>query len=368
MSSRLPVHDMISIQLKTLLTQTMALKPQTAQPGSKLPTESATAQKAATAQTSVKVTLSDLGKRQLQLMQQSLKAVNSFSDARKSAARAKAAQLKQQVEVLKQVARSLGPLAAKGILRQIKAIAHQIKDVAAELGADSPLEFSPVGGAASANVGGNSDASTSDGESAAADADVSAVATEDAEAAPEQPVPEASEDSVDIDAEAATALAEEEGAEETEDTAADKEAEEVAGQAAQAASEAEREIEGKANDQDKSVTGKDDIASQRHARGIQKREDAQMLRDLIKEFRILLNWVKGALQHPDKEDKKDLKDIDKQLKEAEKLIRALDDSANDDINSVVDVPEAEVSTAEVGSVDTAVAVDSGAAVSISVSV
>jgi hypothetical protein len=349
------VLAMPSINVKTLLTQSVLPRLQNAQPGDKLPTESSADKKTSEPQKSATVSLSNIGKRYLQAMQQMLKST-SISEARKAAARARAAQLKQQIEVLKQVAMSLGPAAAKGLLQQIKQIAHQIRTVAADLAGESLPEFTQTGTSAVT-------VSTTGRGEAAGDENMSSGATEGETATPEQAIPAES-----VEAEAASVPQEDAQTEGAEETAEGKEAEQVAGQAAQEATEAETEITAKANEQDKGVNSRDDIASQRRAQGAQKKQDVEMLRDLLREFRILLNWVKSALQHPDKEDKKSLEEIDKQFAETEKLVRNLDVSANEDINSAPDLPATETLTAEVGAVDRAASVGSGSAGFISVSV
>jgi hypothetical protein len=112
--------------------------------------ESAADKKAEEQQNSTKVTLSDFGK-QLRALQ-TLKSPSSVTDARKSAARAQAAQLKQQLENLKKIAASLGSIAAKSILRQIKQIARQIRQIAAELGESAPGTGTSDMGLANASV------------------------------------------------------------------------------------------------------------------------------------------------------------------------------------------------------------------------
>jgi myosin heavy subunit len=338
---------MSSIDFKTLLTQSALPMSRSAQPGARLPTENSADKKASEPQVSVTLSLSDLGKRRLLAMHQMLKSASNIIESRKANARARAAQLKQQIDVLKQVAMSLGPVAAKGLLQQIKQIAHQIRAVAADLAGESPPEFTQAG-TASVTV-----STTGGGEAAGSEAgDENRLA----------------ESETVVEAEAASVPQETAETEGSEETAEGKEAEQVAGQVAQEATEAEKEVADKANDQNKGVNSRDDIASQRRAEGAQKKQDVEMLRDLLREFRILLNWVKSALQNPDKADKKSLEEIDKQFAETEKLVRNLDVSANKDINSAPDLPATEASTAAVGAVDRAASVGSGSVGSIAVSV
>jgi hypothetical protein len=355
---------MIIGQIKTLLTQAAAtLKNQNASSGARLPTAGVTDKKTEEQQASTRVTLSVSGKRQLQALQM-LKPPDSVNDAKKSAARAKAAQLKQQIDTLKEVAAKLGPMAAQHILRQIKQIAQQIRQVAAELAPSSsaPPAFTLGSNAASSTVGG-ADQSVDAGDATAGEA-----------AAPAQAAPEVSVETETVVLQQAETGAET-GAEGAEETARDQDAEQVAGQAEQAATDADKEIgnteKNGEDDRDKGITSRNEISSQHRATGAQEKQDAEMVRDLSSELRKLLGWVKSMLQHPDKEDKKALKEIEKQLETAEKLAEDLDISANEHISSAdelsaTDSVAGEVSTAEVGSVDTAVSADSASAASISV--
>jgi hypothetical protein len=293
---------MSSIDVKTLLTQSALPMSRNAQPGARLPTESSADKKASEPQISVTLSLSDSGKRRLLDMQQMLKSASFIIDSRKAQARSRAAQLKQQIEVLKKVAMSLGPAAAKGLLQQIKQIAHQIRAVAADLAGESSSEFIRVGTAlATVSMTGGSEAAGSE----AGDENMSSGAAESETA---------------VEAEAASVPQENAEMEGSEETAEGKEAEQVAGQAAQEATESEKEVADKANDQDKGVNSRDDIANQRRAQGAQKKQDMEMLRDLLREFRILVDCVKSALQYPYKGNWKSLEEIDKQVAETEKLL------------------------------------------------
>jgi hypothetical protein len=356
---------MIAIQARTLTQAAETLKsrnaPTTA--GVLSPTESAAALKAEDKKAeeqpySTKVSLSDFGKRQLQAIQM-LKASSSVSDARKASARMRAAQLKQQLEGMKKMAAMIGPATAKGILRQIKQIARELRQIAAELGEPTPAIA--TGGGSQINVA---------SDSADGDADVSD-ATESAEISGDSEDSEASEVSVEDEEAAAQEEVETEETEETEQAA-------LAGAAEQAVTEAEKEVKDQENqesEQNKGVNGNNDITGERRARGAQRKEDAKLVRDLVKDLRFLLGLVKSALLRKDKEDKANLKDIDKQLRETERLAKNMEALADKDINgenidfgniASTALSAVETSTVELSAVDTMVPAVNVSVASISV--
>jgi hypothetical protein len=361
-------RDMLTVQFNAFQKQaagTLNSKNASTVTGLQSFTASTADKKAEEQQSSTRVNLSDFSKRRLQALQ-SLKSPSSISDMRKAAARAKAGQLKQRIDALKELAGKLGPLAAKGILRQLKQIAQQIRQIASELAEPTP-DFS-MGDinidVASATAGGDDLPSDESVNSGAMEA---GVAAEVAVAQVEDPVTEDVEETAgDIEAEQAEASAGE-----------------AADQAKQVAAEAEKEVGDKGNsggingenDQNKGVSGKGDIASQRHARGVQEKNDVEMVKDLSREVRKLLKWVKNMLQNKTKQDKEDIKEIEKQLKKTDNLVQNLETLANRDIygenidfeniNSAA-LSEIEASTTAVDTIDTTVSADNVSVSSISV--
>ena len=333
-------------------------------------------------QSSTNVNLSDFGKRQIQSLNM-LNSLNTVKEARKNAARAQAAELKKQIDALKEIAAMLGPMAAKTILRQIKQLAQQLRSIAAVLAEPSSQESGGAGVqvADNASAGGESasvdenvnsgaengqNADEREGEAGAKNAPENNVAAaqkqEEAEKAKKEEEEEAEEDAEATDSDAETRQAAAAGA--------------AASQAAeQAASAAESEVREK--EQNKGVNGNHEVASQRRAQGEQERRDAKMVSDLAWELRQLLNWVKGMLPRKDKEDKDSLKEIEKQFGEIDELTQQLNDAADAHINSAdalmgmgtetdagVDAAGAEVSSVDTGGADAAAA--AAAVTSISV--
>ncbi|GHU04349.1 hypothetical protein FACS1894158_04460 [Betaproteobacteria bacterium] len=341
---------MITIQSSTLSQTAETLKSRNAPAaaGGQLPTETPLAlkaedKKAEEQQSSFKVSLSDFGKRQLQALQM-LKSDNSVSDARKTSARMRAAQLKQQLEGMKKIAAMFGPAAAKSVLRQIKQIARELRQIAEELGEPAPA----------ISTGGDSQADVA-GATAGGDAEASDVSgSEDSGDSEDSEISEVPEDSVE---------AEKAGTEDTE------EAEQaLAGAAEKAATAAEKEVEAQESqesEQNKGVNSNAGIDSERRARGAQMREDAMLLRDLANDVRFLLSLAKNALRK-DKEDKENLKEVEKQLQETEKLVTDMEASAASDINGgdidigniaseTLSAVDASTAVSDVGAIDTSLA-------------
>ncbi|MDR1889697.1 MAG: hypothetical protein LBQ81_10025 [Zoogloeaceae bacterium] len=345
---------MITVQIRALLTQaTGTLQDRNALTGVRLLAENATDKKAEDKkaeepQRSANVSLSDFGKRQLQAFNM-LKSLNTVQETRKAAARAQAAELKRRIDSLKAMAMMLGPLAAKGILRQIKQIAQQLRAVAAELAQPSAPEMV-------ANAAPTTNASAG-GENVSVDENVNFGAAEgDSEGeagASGQTVPQDRVAAAAAQQEKAEAVEEEEeeGAKASDADAEAGQTAAAAGQAEQAASAAESEVKDK--EEHKGVNGNEEIARQRRAQGEQARRDAKLVSDLARELRQLLGLVKSMLPRKDKEDKDNLKEIEKQLQETEKLARQLDVTACQPIDDVAALSGVETATAEV-SADTAV--------------
>lgn len=301
--------------------------------------QAATDEKAGTRQDSAKVTLSDSGKAQVKMLQFQ-QGMNSIGEARKSAARAHAAQIKQQIEALKKIAVTLGPMASKALLRQIKHLVQQVRQIAAEL-AQSSIVSNPgeaaLNGDLSVDAHVDFGAGTEDGEGAS---------TADAE-----------REAVMAQAEASTGEAEkEEGDDEGEGNGA---AAAQAEQAVQSAQSAEREIQAQEarEDDKKGAVGN---AGSGAARGDAWQEDALLVRDLARELRLLLSLAKGALLKKDKEDKENIEEIEAALSDINDLAGKLEAAAQSTTDAEAAIT-AEASGA--ASVDTAVG---DAAVSISV--
>jgi hypothetical protein len=255
-------------------------------------------QNAATA----KVTLSNLGKLRAKMRQG---ATSVVSKARKSAARAHAAQLKQQIEVLKKIAVMLGPLASKTLLRQIRQIARQVRQIAAELAQSSSAPGSV--------------AMTADGALAGCDlsggANVDFASDGETESGEEEPAPEEN-----VEAETAAAQAAENagaGAAEAEAEAASA----VATQAEQAASAAEEEIKAQENGSGQQIDGGRAVEQQQD--DPERQADMALIRDLVKELRLLLSLAKATLPKKDKEDKENLREIDEHLDAVDDLVRKM---------------------------------------------
>ena len=368
---------MITIQARTLSQAAETLKSRNAPAAAdgQLPTENALAptaedKNAEEQQSSFKVSLSDFGKRQLQALQMMQKSASNISDARKNSARMRAAQLKQQLEGMKKIAAMLGPAAAKSVLRQIKQIARELRQIAAELGEPTPAIA--TGGGSQADVASASAGGDADDSDASGSEEVSGN-SEDTEVSEDSEISETSDVSVEAEEAVAQEAVEEARTEDTE------EAEQaLAGAAEQAATAAEKEVRNQENqesEQNKRVNGHAAIDSERRARGAQMKEDAKLVRDLGQDLRFLLSWAKSALLRKYKEDKDNIKDVEKQLRETEKLVENMELSAENDISGGdIDIGNiasealsaVEASTAEIGSIDTSVPAVNVSVASISV--
>jgi hypothetical protein len=313
------------------------------------------------------ITLSDPGKLQalhLKMLQKMQQSSASLADARKSAARAHAAQLKQQLEVLKKVALALGPIAAKGLLQQIKQIAQQIRQIAAELAqptqsaTNSPYATAAVNNAAVGNsdlpVDGNVDFAS--GEETETGEEQAAVKEriEAGKAAAQSGKTETEE----ADAEKAAADSEEaDKAGNTQDAAASANA--ALARAEQASTEAEKEIreqEREESEENRNIGNNANAAAKARNTAREQQADVAMVRDLVHDLKLLLSLVKASLQHPNKEEKKDLKEINSQLEQTEALMQELEASAqehlqNADALSALDASGAQA--VDVGAADTA---------------
>ncbi|MDR0735701.1 MAG: hypothetical protein LBF51_02520 [Zoogloeaceae bacterium] len=226
-------------------------------------------------QDSAKVTLSEFGKLQARMLQVR-QSMNSIGEARKSAARAHAAQLRQQIEGLKKIAVMLGPVAAKTLLRQIKHLAQQVRQIAAELAQSSSTVGNP--GAMTGNVG---DAALNGDLSVDANVDFGTNAeTENGEWT----------SAADTEREVAAARTETsagETVEEEGDESEDEGDKSVAAQAEQAAQSAEREIraleeqEDEKNGKTTGIDGSSGFAVNSRDEARQKQEDVLLVRDLV---------------------------------------------------------------------------------------
>jgi hypothetical protein len=294
------------------------------------------------------VTLSESGKLRAQRLN-AQQSPNNMGDARKSAARAHAAQLRQQLEILKKVAQQLGPVAAKGLLRQIKRIAQQIRQIAAELAQSSAQPALGIPNAATVNhiAAGGEDLSVDDSVDFASDEETAneeeATAAKEHSETPEAPARQnaektKAEESVPTRDDAKTAA--------TKDAATSANA--ALAQAKQAVTEAEKEIREQEREENDKGTGSNAgiVSKQRDAARV-RQEDAAMLRDLLKDFRLVLGLVKSLLRHQDKEDKKNLEEIDRQLKATDDLVHGMEISAYAQIQGVDTGAEAAVSSISV---------------------
>ncbi|MDR3158015.1 MAG: hypothetical protein LBU11_03175 [Zoogloeaceae bacterium] len=329
---------MITIQIRSALTQT-ASAAKNAPLDMRQALQAVTDKKAGEQRDSTKVTLSKPGKLQVR-MSQMWQGMNSVSEARKSAARAHAAQLKQQIEALKKIAVMLGPMASKTLLRQIKHLAQQVRQIAAELAQSS------------SNVG-DSGATLADvamgGGDLSVDANVDFGLGEETEDGALESAAEENVGTTEAEAETETSEAQD----------AEAEGDATVAQAQQAATAAEREIKAQEEREDEKKTmgigGNAGISASAREEARQKQQqDALLVRDLVKELRQLLSLVKGTLLKKDKEDKENLKEIEEQFAAIDDLVRELEAAAQS-------VMEAETSAS--GVIDAAI---DDTAVSISV--
>ncbi|MDR1350230.1 MAG: hypothetical protein LBJ59_05530 [Zoogloeaceae bacterium] len=334
---------MMTEPIKTVLTQQAAGTPKNTPLDIRQALQAMADKKTEEQQDSTKVTLSELGRLQVKTLQMQ-PSVNSVSEARKSAARAHAAQLKQQIEALKKIAVMLGPMASKTLLRQIKHLAQQVRQIAAELAQSSSASTIGNPNAVASNV-------MMDGGDLSVDANVDFGLSEEAENGDEKSVTEE-----DMEREAATAQAETPEAEIAE-AEGDEEAAAAGAavaQAEQAAYAAEKEIKAQENEKTTGIGGNTGLAAKSSDEARQRQEDALLMRDLVKELRLLLSLAKGMLLKKDKEDKENLKEIDKQLAAADDLVQELEAAAQSTV---------EAETVAVGAVDAA-AGDAAASLSV----
>jgi hypothetical protein len=294
-------------------------------------------EKAKTRQDSAKVTLSISAKLRANMLQMS-QGMNSIAEARKSAARAHAAQLKQQIDVLKKIAIALGPLAAKTLLRQIKHLAQQMRQVAAEL-ARSSSNTDNLGTTVSDGV----DVAMSGGDPPL-DAEANPASGEETENGERESAPRENIARATAAAQAETSEAESAQGENKDDEA-------LAARAEQAAAAAEREVETREEGENgktgetAGAGGNTGLSANAHAEARQKQQDALLVRELANELRQLLNLVKGMLPKKDKEDRENIKEI-------EEGFAAIDDLAQELEAAAQSVTVAETSAG--GAVDAAV--------------
>ncbi|MDR3054556.1 MAG: hypothetical protein LBU53_04035 [Zoogloeaceae bacterium] len=370
---------MMTVQFKNFLPAAGALRDlntwtmKTAQPLAARTTDAedkkAEEKKAEEKKESTQVNLSDFGKRQAQALNM-LNSLNAAKETRKAAARAQAAELKKRIDSLKEIAAMLGPLAAKTILRQIKQIAQQLRSIAAELSEPSTPDIGLSGGETANASAGSATGGETGGENVAGAANGNSGATT-GEGEGEEDAQASSEDNVAAEAAAAQ---QKEDAEEAKDApstdkdagteAAAAEAGAAAGQAEQAARAAESEVKDK--EQNKGVSGNDELANLRRAQGMQERQDARMISELAKELRQLASWAKSMLIRKDKEDKETIEEIEKQLAETDKLVQELSDAADVHLNDADILAGMDASADGAERVDAAVSVGDVAAVSVSV--
>jgi hypothetical protein len=243
----------------------------------------------------------------------------------------------------------LGPLASKTLLRQIKQLAQQVRQIAAELAQSSTAvdssgattaDVAAGGGDLSvdANVDFGSNEETENGEAGESGAK-EALARDTAAAQTEKP-------------EAESAEAEDADADQDKGDAAVEAAEAVAAQAQQAATAAEREIEAQEDREGEKKTsgtgGSSGLFANSRDEARQKQEDALLVRDLVKELRLLLNLAKGTLPKKDKEDKENLKEIDRLFADIEDLAQELEAAAQSAMKAEGEAPAAGAVHAAVG--------------------
>jgi len=309
-------------------------------------------------ESSVKVMLSDYTRQRmdsLRNLSRSMQPVNNRAlEARKNAARTRAAQLKQQIETLKKIAMSLGPMAAKSLLRQIKQIAREIRQIAGEL-AQSPMQTSNgnPGEALSAALssGAQAGANRADGEAVTADTGT------------------ASLESAIAQAEKTASPPPEEGIKDETGEAQPEASEQTAQTVGAAADEAERDVAAAEDEESEAREGQPtaaptpEAAEQRRAEAQQKRQDAAMVRELAEELRKLLALVKAQLLRQDRETKKDIKETEKLLKETEELANMLENAA--DAGDGAALPDAAVAATDITAVEAVTAAVGGNSVNVS---
>ena len=333
----------MTLQIRTVATQAAdASKTKNAPLDVRRAIQAATDEKAGTRQDSAKVILSDSGKAQVKMLQFQ-QGMNSIGEARKSAARAHAAQIKQQIEALKKIAVTLGPMASKALLRQIKHLAQQVRQIAAEL-------------AQSSTVSNPGEAALNGDLSVDAHVDFFGAGTEDGEGAS---TADAEREAVAAQAEASAGEAEKEESDDEGEGEGKGAAVAQAEQTVQAAQSAEREIQAQEarEDDKKGAVGN---ARSGAARGDARQEDVLLVRDLARELRLLLSLAKGALLKKDKEDKDNIEEIEAALSDINDLAGELEAAAQSATDAEAAITAEASGTA---SVDTAVG---DAAVSISV--
>ena len=223
----------------------------------------------------------DILNQRMKIMRQASRAMmsklNTVSESRKAAARQRLEQAKERIKMLKMLVSS--GLASKGVLREIRALAKELGQVAKELSGDSPT----------ASTSENADASQTTQDSDAEQTEVSA----DELAASDTPAETEYEEKLPTDSS-------------TENEAAKN-----------SASDVEVQEQARSVQREASSLG-EYLHNQNNTDAHQRREDAESIKEALSMLKSLVNMVKN-LGWNDKESRKELEKINNLLRETENI-------------------------------------------------
>ncbi|WP_454256181.1 hypothetical protein [Pseudomonas sp. Marseille-Q8238] len=251
----------------------------------------------------VQVSFSDAMRERLGAMRKSIGTLSAQSqqaaETRKQQARERIEQLRQRIKQLKMLVASLGAMAPKGLLREIAQLARELGQAAAVLKEGGGTASSSSGSVSAASVTTEMPADMGADAGDAGDAGVGAVA----EAATVAPV----------------AVSESEVASDESEGKSGAGSEDVA--VTDAATSSPASADEKA---DKPLDERDSTRSLQvgNADSDQKRADAELIRKAVSELKALLALARAS-QTRDEESDKQIKEIEKQLRDCEAVAAEL---------------------------------------------
>ncbi len=315
---------------------------------------------------SVRVVLSDDALERAAKARQGITELShTSSQSDKDAARAKLAEIKQRIKMLKMMLSMMGPSAAKGIIAELRQLAGQLSQVAATLqsgtGGGGGMSVAPMtapvvhsagaaaGGAAGMGaIGAGADMATA-GVSAATGAGASAASVSEAAASAAGASAPGASDAASAatasgaaasgatTAAAAAAAAPASGVTQAATAATpgtgQAEAPDVPGATAASANAATADTAetAKANDDQDATTSSSVMSSalqERHREARQRQADARAVKELIQELKALREAAERMLRQQGESDAKQFGDIDAALSKAEQSAQALNSSGD----------------------------------------
>lgn len=310
---------------------------------------------------SVRVVLSDDALERAAKARQGITELShTSSQSDKDAARAKLAEIKQRIKMLKMMLSMMGPSAAKGIIAELRQLAGQLSQVAATLqsgtGGGGGMSVAPMtapvvhgagaaaGGAAGMGAMGAGADMGMAGISAATGADASGAGASEAGAsapgasdAASAATASGAEASGATTAAAAAAAAPASGVTQATTAATpgtgQAEAPDVPGATAASANAATADTAetAKANDDQDATTSSSVMSSalqERHREARQRQADARAVKELIQELKALREAAERMLRQQGESDAKQFGDIDAALSKAEQSAQALNSSGD----------------------------------------